>query len=175
MIWENAVESCMSSASFHNIVATITAHASAKFTHTSELIDFPGWKIVKKKYSSDNKEYHHLQAIARDTIIPYKKMCSRVAVRGAKLRYTEARLIQLLEEKGIGRPSTFSSILDKIQERGYVKKEDVKGTLVICKDFELCGEDIFEIETKRGIWKRKRQTSASTARRRGDGVSRKVF
>ncbi len=149
MIWENAVESCMSSASFHNIVATITAYASAKFTHTSELIDFPGWKIVKKKYSSDNKEYHHLQAITRDTIIPYKKMCSRVAVRGAKLRYTEARLIQLLEEKGIGRPSTFSSILDKIQERGYVKKEDVKGTLVICKDFELCDEDIFEIETKR--------------------------
>jgi len=36
-------------------------------------------------------------------------------------------LVQLLEEKGIGRPSTFSSLIDKIQERGYVKKRRCKG------------------------------------------------
>ena len=46
-------------------------------------------------------------------------------------------MVQLLEEKGIGRPSTFSSLVDKIQERGYVKKEDVKGNELICKDYEL--------------------------------------
>jgi DNA topoisomerase-1 len=54
-----------------------------------------------------------------------------------------------LEEKGIGRPSTFSSLVDKIQERGYVKKEDIKGRELLCKDYELEGEDIFEVENKR--------------------------
>jgi DNA topoisomerase-1 len=57
--------------------------------------------------------------------------------------------VQLLEEKGIGRPSTFSSLVDKIQERGYVKKEDIKGKEFACKDFELENDEIFEIETKR--------------------------
>ena len=58
-------------------------------------------------------------------------------------------MIQLLEEKGIGRPSTFSSLVDKIQERGYVKKEDIKGRELICTDFELENGEMFEIETKR--------------------------
>ena len=54
-----------------------------------------------------------------------------------------------MEEHGIGRPSTFSSLVDKIQERGYVKKEDVKGKELVCKDYELTNGEIFEIETKR--------------------------
>ena len=43
------------------------------------------------------------------------------------MHFTEAKLVQLLEEKGIGRPSTFSSLIDKIQERNYVKKDNVEG------------------------------------------------
>jgi DNA topoisomerase-1 len=57
--------------------------------------------------------------------------------------------VQLLEEKGIGRPSTFASLIDKIQERGYIKKEDIKGKEIVCKDFELEDGEISEIETKR--------------------------
>jgi DNA topoisomerase-1 len=49
-----------------------------------------------------------------------------------------------LEEKGIGRPSTFASLLDKIMERGYVKKEDVKGKKINCIDFELTDDTIEE-------------------------------
>jgi DNA topoisomerase-1 len=149
LIWENTLESCMSSATFHSVTANITAFENNKFTYTSELIDFPGWKIVAKKYSTENKEYHYLQQIKQNSIIPYKKICAKVAIKGSKLHYTEARLVQLLEEKGIGRPSTFSSLVDKIQERGYVKKEDVKGKEISCKDFELDNGEIFEIETKR--------------------------
>ena len=55
----------------------------------------------------------------------------------------------MLEEKGIGRPSTFSMLVEKIQERGYVKKEDVTGTKITCKDFELVDKEIYEIETQR--------------------------
>ena len=45
--------------------------------------------------------------------------------------------MQLLEEKGIGRPSTFASLIDKIQEREYVKKQNVEGMQIECEDFLL--------------------------------------
>jgi DNA topoisomerase-1 len=153
LIWENTLESCMSRASFYSITASISAFQNMKFTYTSELIDFSGWKIVSKKYLNEikleNKEYQYLQQIKQNSVIPYKKICAKVTIKGSKQHYTEARLVQLLEEKGIGRPSTFSSLIDKIQERNYVKKEDIKGKEIVCKDFELQNGEIFEVETKR--------------------------
>ena len=149
LIWETTLESCMAPASFHSVTANISSFQDTKFVYTSELIDFPGWKIVAKKYSTENKEYQYLQQIKQNSVIPYKKICARVSIKGSKTHYTEARLVQLLEEKGIGRPSTFSSLVDKIQERGYVKKEDIKGKELLCKDYELENDEICEIETKR--------------------------
>jgi DNA topoisomerase-1 len=149
LIWENTLESCMTSASFHSVTANISSFQEMKFVYTSELIDFPGWKIVAKKYLTENKEYQYLQQIKQNSLIPYKKISSRVTIKGSKQHYTEARLVQLLEEKGIGRPSTFSSLVDKIQERGYVKKEDIKGNVIVCKDYELENDEICEVETKR--------------------------
>ena len=153
LIWENTLESCMASALFYSITANILALNNLKFVCTSELINFSGWKIVSKKYineiNPDNKEYHYLQTIKQNQVIHYKKIISKVTLTNTKSHYTEARLIQLLEEKGIGRPSTFAMLIDKIQERGYVKKEDIKGKEIICADFELENGEIFEIESKR--------------------------
>ena len=153
LIWENTLESCMSNASFFSITASISAFENNKFTYKSEQVDFPGWKIVSKKNADEikieNPTYTYLQIIKQNDIIFYKKLCSKISIKGNKMHYTEARLVQLLEEKGIGRPSTFSSIVDKIQERGYVKKEDIKGKEIICNEFELVNDEIFEIETKR--------------------------
>jgi DNA topoisomerase-1 len=149
LIWTNTLESCMRSASFYSVTASISAPEDLNYSYTSELIDFPGWKIVENKFSRENKEYQYLQTIKKDTPIQYKKICAKVTIKGSKLHYTEAKLIQLLEEKGIGRPSTFSSLVDKIQERGYVKKEDVKGREIICRDLELENGEIYEIENKR--------------------------
>jgi DNA topoisomerase-1 len=152
LIWENTLESCMSQASFFQITASINAYDGGKFKYKSELVDFPGWKIVSKKHAeeikTDNKEYQYLQII-KQGLIPYKKMVSCVTIKGTKSHYTEARLVQLLEEKGIGRPSTFSSLVDKIQERGYVKKQDVKGSEVVCNDYELQDKEIRKLEIKR--------------------------
>ena len=82
--------------------------------------------------------------------MPYKKVVSNVSLKDTKSHYTEAKLVNILEDNGIGRPSTFSSIVEKIQERVYVKKQDVKGKEILCKDYELNQDkDILEIETKR--------------------------
>jgi len=143
----------MSQASFYSITSNIQALNNLKFTYTSELINFPGWKIVSKKYINEikpeNKEYQYLQTIKQNQIIQYKKIQSKVTLTNIKSHYTEARLVQLLEEKGIGRPSTFAMLIDKIQERGYVKREDIKGNELNCTDFELENGEIFSIESKR--------------------------
>ena len=149
LIWTNTLESCMTSASFYSITANISSVQDTKFTFISELIDFPGWKIVTKKYVTENKEYSYLQQMKQNSVVSYKKISAKLALKGIKQHYTEARLVQLLEEKGIGRPSTFSSLVDKIQERGYVKKQDIKGKEILCTDFELENNEIFEIEIKR--------------------------
>ena len=152
LIRETTLESCMSPASYFSISASVTGFNNTKFVYVSEQIDFPGWKIVANQISNEkekNKEFVYLQQLKQNNPISYNKMVSKVSIKGGKQHYTEARLVQLLEEKGIGRPSTFSSLVDKIQERGYVKKEDIKGKEVVCKEFELQAGEIFELETKR--------------------------
>jgi len=81
--------------------------------------------------------------------VSYKKIKSTQTLKNLKQHYSEARLVQLLEKRGIGRPSTFSSLVSKIQERNYVKKENVEGKEIKCVDFELVGETLEEIEIKR--------------------------
>ena len=152
LIRENTLASCMSPAVFYSVTATITAAQNAKFTYTSEIIDFPGWTIAIAKSSKvkpETNEYQYLQQIKPNTIVPYKKMVSKMNFVGLKQHYTEARLVQLLEEHGIGRPSTFSSLVDKIQERGYVSKQNVEGRKVSCKDFDLTDDNIYEVEQMR--------------------------
>lgn len=68
---------------------------------------------------------------------------------GGTLHYTEARLIQLLEEKEIGRPSTYSAIVDKIKEREYVKKQNVSGQKVECVEHTVAENKISRTKTWR--------------------------
>jgi DNA topoisomerase-1 len=79
-----------------------------------------------------------------------KKIEAKTLLKDLKSHYTEARLVQLLEEKGIGRPSTFASIIDKIIERKYVEKQNVEGKQVECIDFVLDDTNkITEIASKK--------------------------
>ena len=138
LIWDNALESCMAAAIFYTFIASLTTCLKGiEYRSTQELIDFPGWKMVKGKFSTVNKEYSYLQQLKVGSSLPYKKITSKVGITGTKQHYTEAKLVQLLEERGIGRPSTFSTIIDKIQERGYVTKQDVPGRKLACKEFSL--------------------------------------
>jgi DNA topoisomerase-1 len=148
LIWTNAVESCMSHATGVTITACLTAPKSNEYKYTTEIIEFPGWKAVDG-YEKENPNYNYLQNIKKNCTIPYNKIKATVTMNELKSHYTEAGLIKILEEKGIGRPSTFSSLIEKIQKRGYVEKSDVFGKKVKCTDFELLPDGLLEMPTER--------------------------
>lgn len=148
LIWRNTVESCMAAAKADGITSEITAPEKLIYKHSTEQITFGGWKVVKG-YDEDNPIYNYITLMKNNTIIAYNKITAKVSLKDIKSHYTEAKLVQLLEEKGIGRPSTFSSLVEKIQERGYVKRENVKGKMMSCIDFELEDCELSEIEHKK--------------------------
>jgi DNA topoisomerase-1 len=148
LIWTNAIESCMSHATGVTITACLTAPKSNEYKYTAELIEFPGWKAVDG-YEKENPHYNYLQNIKKSCTIPYNKIKATVTMNELKSHYTEAGLIKILEEKGIGRPSTFSSLIEKIQKRGYVEKRDVFGKKIKCTDFELLPDELLEMPTER--------------------------
>jgi DNA topoisomerase-1 len=143
LIWQNTVESLMTKACYNSIESKITTFQHLFFVNVSQQIHFPGWKIVKKKYeeseSCKEKEYNYLSLFINKTDyqVKYTKVTSTVHLEETKKHYSEAKLVQMMEEKGIGRPSTFASLVEKIQEREYIKKEDVEGKIIDCLNYEL--------------------------------------
>ena len=148
LIWSNTLESCMSPAEYNLLTAKITAPEKHSYKHSEELITFPGWLIVKG-YEKNNSIYSAILEQSQNKVMSYNKITSKMTLKDLKTHYTEARLVQQLEKVGIGRPSTFSSLIAKIQERNYVKKKDVKGKPLKCVDFELKGEELSEEESTR--------------------------
>ena len=78
-----------------------------------------------------------------------KKIETKFTMNDLKSHYTEAKLVQLLEENGIGRPSTFASLVDKIQERKYVEKQNIVGKEIECTDYLLVDNIITKNISKR--------------------------
>jgi DNA topoisomerase-1 len=148
LIRRNTLESCMAPATYSAVTGIISAPDDYEYRYSSEQVVFPGWKAVAG-YEKVSEDFAYLQTLRKNAIIEYKKMTSKVSMKDLKTHYTEAKLVQLLEQNGIGRPSTFSSLVDKIQERNYVKKDNVKGKTLKCVDFELVEEELSEIENQR--------------------------
>jgi len=145
LIWRNTVESCMSDAVFKTIGCEITAPEKHKYKYTLEIPVFLGWKKIgvsrsveeENPVANDSALYLFFQSIKQPAKIPYNYIESTVSAEHLNHHYTEASLIKKLEEIGIGRPSTFAFIVETIQERGYVKKQDIDGKKVECTEFKL--------------------------------------
>jgi len=163
LIWTRSIESCMPSAQYTAVVATINLTQSDvkdkkyedhHFACKAEQVMFPGWQIVTMKPvisdSKEDKTYNYFIHLKQGITLKYKKIEAKTLLKDLKSHYTEARLVQLLEEKGIGRPSTFASIIDKLIERKYVEKQNVEGKQVECIDFVLDDTNkIIETVTKK--------------------------
>lgn len=147
MIWRNTIQSCMSAATFNCLPLEITAPEVHIYKHTIETPKFGGFLDIIKIDNKAAKEIEQKNLFFSETIlrlqyvkdktIPYNYIKTIVGFTNRHSRYTEASLIDNLDEIGIGRPSTFSMLADVIQTRNYVDKTDVKGEEVECCEYGL--------------------------------------
>jgi DNA topoisomerase-1 len=152
LIWKRTLESCMPSAQYNSVSAKIRAPLESEFVYKVEQSIFLGWQIVENvKRESDkvDSSYQYILSLKQNVSMPFKKIDSKFTMHELKSHYTEARLVQLLEEKGIGRPSTFASLVDKIQERKYVEKQNIAGKQIECVDLSLSNNNINELTVKK--------------------------
>ena len=152
IIHRNTLESLMAPAICQTITMSISSPVAVvsgsgtptacEYRYTAEQIIKPGWKLVAGGYDTEAREYSYFAsfastAAAAASVMPFKRIMTKCSLRNSKSHYTESGLVQLLEKMGIGRPSTFSSLIDKIQERGYVKLQDVRGKSLECREFTV--------------------------------------
>ncbi|MEI8223681.1 MAG: type I DNA topoisomerase [bacterium] len=122
LVWERTVSSQMSDAKLlkTRLVANIASGKIPDFTANGSRLLFPGWLTVDRAARGEDVELPKL------TIGDTLKLESLDAIGKQTQppgRYTEAGLIKELELRGIGRPSTYASIMRTLEEREYVKKE----------------------------------------------------
>ena len=117
-IWQNTLESCMSDAIVHSFQGLLSSSLTLK--HNAELVVFDGWKKNVKKEGY----YEFLKNIPENTELQCKKMVSDFTT--SLDHYSEGSLIREMEKRGIGRPSTFASLVNKIQDRRYVIKQNIQ-------------------------------------------------
>ena len=141
LIWTNSLESMMAPAKYLQLVVNINAPCEATYKYCAEENVFPGWKAVNGV--EEDKYYTYLKNIKEDTI-SYKKITCKQTLKELKSHYSEAHLVQLLEQKGIGRPSTFSSLIEKIQDRNYVTKQNIDGKKIEIIDYTLIDNAIVQ-------------------------------
>ncbi len=89
------------------------------FTVSGSKLEFDGFLKVYKAY--DSSKDIKLPKLNLNDIFAAKDISKEQHFTEAPARYTEAKLIKALEEEGVGRPSTYASIIETIQKRGYVQ------------------------------------------------------
>lgn len=118
LIWSRTVATQMANAK----VAKTTIKLSHDFTAKGEVVIFDGFLKVYGK-SKDLE----LPKVAKGDAIKCLSITARQNFGKPPARYTEGSLVKKLEELGIGRPSTYASIMTAIQARGYVVKGESEG------------------------------------------------
>jgi DNA topoisomerase-1 len=149
IIWKRTV-ACQMSASISELYTINITISNRKelFISKAEKLLFDGYKkvyddTIKKEDNDDDDTDIKLpdnfiaDNIKEGEFIQYTKIISNEKYQIPPLRYTEATLIKKMEKIGIGRPSTYSNIIEILLERKYTEKKDIKGKKVEVVNFIL--------------------------------------
>jgi DNA topoisomerase I len=130
LIWQRFVASQMNPAVFDQTTVDIDANSAGvnyRFRVTGSVLKFEGFlKVYQESKDSKDEEdealKHKLPALTEGQKLTLKALDTEQHFTEPPPRFNEASLVKDLEERGIGRPSTYSAIISTIQERQYVQK-----------------------------------------------------
>jgi DNA topoisomerase-1 len=129
LIWNRFVASQMNPAIFDQTTIDI-AGANCIFRAQGQVLKFPGFTIVytegKDEKEEENGKDKLLPEVKEKEIMKLLKLNTEQKFTQPPPRFSEASLVRELEEKGIGRPSTYATIISTIQDREYVRLEKGK-------------------------------------------------
>ncbi|MBT4171092.1 MAG: type I DNA topoisomerase [Rhodospirillaceae bacterium] len=125
LIWKRAMASQMESARLSRTTVEIAAHdGSSNLRTTGTVVDFPGFLKLYEEGQDEKKagddDERRLPKVAEGEALSNEKVRPEQHFTEPPPRYSEATLVKKLEELGIGRPSTYASILTVLQDRNYV-------------------------------------------------------
>ncbi len=177
LIWNRFVASQMPPATFDDTTVDITA-ANYLFRVKGSVPKFPGWMAVYNqpaapvagageeerlapgpdaKTAEDDEESSVLPPLAKGDALTLRELKPEQKFTQPPPRYTEATLVKALEENGIGRPSTYASIITVIQAREYVNKIEGKfkptflGMMLVEKLLSPAFDDILDVNYTREL------------------------
>ncbi len=126
LIWKRTIACQMEQAVFDTVTADLDAGEHNTFRATGSVLVVPGFMAVYQEGRDDNGEDEE------ERLLPPLKPGETITLRGIQCdqhftepppRYSEASLVKALEEYGIGRPSTYATIISTLQQREYVEMD----------------------------------------------------
>lgn len=123
LIWKRTVASQMADAQLTQLTVNLQVE-DAGFRSTGKRIDFPGFFRAYVEGSDDPEAaLDNQEVLLPDLVKGDHPKCKKIETVGHETqppaRYTEASLVKTLEQEGVGRPSTYASIIGTIRDRGY--------------------------------------------------------
>ena len=150
LIRTRALASQMADAIINKTTLTITPDSTTIFIAKGEVIEFDGFlKLYQTKKDEEEDDNIKLPKVKEGDILTLIKLIGKEKHSQGPSRFSEASLVKELEEKGIGRPSTYAPTIATIQNRGYIIKDSREGEKVEFKVITLEKNKITEgIEKK---------------------------
>jgi DNA topoisomerase-1 len=124
LIWKRAAASQMQSAELDQVAVTVTSNGT-KLRATGSILAFDGFLKLYREGTDDEEDEDNrmLPPMAERDPLKRDKVIAAQHFTQPPPRYSEASLVKKMEELGIGRPSTYASILATLRDRNYVKME----------------------------------------------------
>ncbi len=126
LIWKRTVACQMEQAVFDTVTADLDAGNKGTFRATGSVLVVPGFMAVYQEGRDDSgadEEERLLPPLEEGEIVTLKDILCEQHFTEPPPRYTEASLVKALEEYGIGRPSTYATIISTLQQREYVEMD----------------------------------------------------
>ncbi len=125
LIWKRTIASQMESARLERTSVDVTSpDAQVILRATGQVVMFDGFlKVYDEGRDEEGEDDARLPQIMQNEAVEKRKVAPEQHFTQAPPRYTEATLVKRMEELGIGRPSTYASVITTIQDRDYVRKD----------------------------------------------------